>query len=162
MADAQVGHNFAFGQEAIGDEIADFLGLDWTAQVQSLIFDPLSHIRHHQISHLASRSAVYDQTERALTVMLADEDHRAMKEGTGQLALIKEQAPFKRITRPHEIPAVLWARLARFAILFQILRMTKISKLFLAFVLIVVGLLVGCQTKSGSREYIPGQGWVPN
>ncbi len=35
---------------------------------------------------------------------------------------------------------------------------------FVAVLLLAVGLILatGCQTHSGSREYIPGKGWVPN
>jgi hypothetical protein len=37
------------------------------------------------------------------------------------------------------------------------------SKLRLAvLLLLVVAGVAGCQTSSGSREYIPGHGWVPN
>ena len=34
------------------------------------------------------------------------------------------------------------------------------------YILVIVMALIlagaGCKTKSGSREYIPGKGWVPN
>ena len=35
---------------------------------------------------------------------------------------------------------------------------------FAAVLLLAFGLLLatGCKTQSGSREYIPGKGWVPN
>jgi predicted small secreted protein len=36
------------------------------------------------------------------------------------------------------------------------------SKLFLVIVLMAAVVLVGCKTNKGSREFIPGSGWVPN
>lgn len=38
--------------------------------------------------------------------------------------------------------------------------MTKICVLILLLAALVVG--VGCKTHSGSRDFIPGKGWVPN
>ena len=38
--------------------------------------------------------------------------------------------------------------------------MTKICVLILLLGVLVVG--VGCKSHSGSREFIPGEGWVPN
>lgn len=35
-------------------------------------------------------------------------------------------------------------------------------KIFLLFVLAAALLGAGCKTKEGSREFIPGRGWVPN
>jgi uncharacterized lipoprotein YajG len=35
------------------------------------------------------------------------------------------------------------------------------SKLCLLFVLATLLLAAGCATDQGSREYVPGQGWVP-
>ena len=36
--------------------------------------------------------------------------------------------------------------------------------IFMALVMVVLGvvLFAGCKTHSGSREFIPGKGWVPN
>jgi len=39
--------------------------------------------------------------------------------------------------------------------------MMKYVVLLLVSAALVVG-AVGCQSPSGSREYIPGKGWVPN
>jgi hypothetical protein len=36
------------------------------------------------------------------------------------------------------------------------------SKLCLLLILVVVLVAAGCATHSGSREFIPGKGWVPN
>jgi predicted small secreted protein len=36
------------------------------------------------------------------------------------------------------------------------------SKLCLLLILVVALVAAGCATNSGSREYIPGKGWVPN
>ncbi len=36
------------------------------------------------------------------------------------------------------------------------------SKLCLLLILVVALVAVGCATHSGSRDYIPGKGWVPN
>jgi len=36
------------------------------------------------------------------------------------------------------------------------------SKLCLLLVLAAMLVAAGCATQSGSREYIPGKGWVPN
>jgi hypothetical protein len=36
------------------------------------------------------------------------------------------------------------------------------SKLCLLLLLVAVLAAAGCSTSSGSREYIPGTGWVPN
>jgi predicted small secreted protein len=37
------------------------------------------------------------------------------------------------------------------------------SKIYLTILLLAALIIVtGCKTHSGSREYIPGQGWVPN
>ncbi len=38
--------------------------------------------------------------------------------------------------------------------------MMKICTLMLVTVLLVT--VVGCKSHSGSRDYIPGKGWVPN
>lgn len=38
--------------------------------------------------------------------------------------------------------------------------MSKICLILLALALIL-GAATGCKTESGSREYIPGKGWVP-
>ncbi len=35
------------------------------------------------------------------------------------------------------------------------------SKLFLLLMLAAALVLAGCTTNRGSREYIPGRGWVP-
>jgi hypothetical protein len=35
------------------------------------------------------------------------------------------------------------------------------SKLFLLLMLATALVLMGCETNRGSREYIPGRGWVP-
>jgi hypothetical protein len=59
---------------------------------------------------------------------------------------------------------LLWVRLAREAILFRICSM-KIVKSWLPLLalLLAAGLaLAGCRSHSGSREFIPGKGWVPN
>jgi hypothetical protein len=39
--------------------------------------------------------------------------------------------------------------------------MKRIFWLVLVAAVFVLG-VAGCRTKSGSREYIPGKGWVPN
>ena len=39
--------------------------------------------------------------------------------------------------------------------------MTKLA-LMLMLVLLLAAATTGCKTKSGSREFIPGRGWVPN
>lgn len=39
------------------------------------------------------------------------------------------------------------------------MRTTIVAVLLLALGLVFT---TGCKTKSGSREYIPGKGWVPN
>ena len=36
------------------------------------------------------------------------------------------------------------------------------SKLCLLLLLVATLVAAGCATHSGSREYIPGKGWVPN
>lgn len=36
------------------------------------------------------------------------------------------------------------------------------SKVCLGFLLLVLFLAAGCHTPSGSREYVPGKGWVTN
>jgi predicted small secreted protein len=37
------------------------------------------------------------------------------------------------------------------------------SKALILLIVLVLALAVtGCKTSSGSREYIPGKGWVPN
>lgn len=36
------------------------------------------------------------------------------------------------------------------------------SKLCLLLLVIVTLVVAGCHTPSGSREYVPGKGWVPN
>jgi predicted small secreted protein len=36
------------------------------------------------------------------------------------------------------------------------------SKLCLLLLLVALLVSAGCSTSSGSREYIPGKGWVPN
>lgn len=38
--------------------------------------------------------------------------------------------------------------------------MSKLCMLILLLAALAVG--AGCKSHSGSREYIPGQGWVPN
>ena len=52
------------------------------------------------------------------------------------------------------------ASLARLTIRITIGGMKK----FLLLILLLTATLMisGCQTPSGSREFIPGQGWVPN
>lgn len=43
--------------------------------------------------------------------------------------------------------------------------MTKMILTFGVAVMVVVAVAIagsGCKTKSGSREHIPGKGWVPN
>jgi hypothetical protein len=35
------------------------------------------------------------------------------------------------------------------------------SKLCLVLLVLAMVVATGCQTQSGSREYIPGRGWVP-
>ena len=38
--------------------------------------------------------------------------------------------------------------------------MSKLCVLIVLLAMLVIG--AGCKTHSGSREYIPGEGWVPN
>jgi len=36
------------------------------------------------------------------------------------------------------------------------------KKMLLVLMVALAVVMVGCASSSGSREYIPGQGWVPN
>lgn len=43
-----------------------------------------------------------------------------------------------------------------------LIRLSPMIKILLAVLIAVVVTTSGCKTHSGSREYKPGKGWVPN
>jgi hypothetical protein len=57
---------------------------------------------------------------------------------------------------------VICNRLAELTILIKVSAMRKVSVFVCLLIAAAIFAGTGCKTKSGSREFIPGKGWVPN
>lgn len=95
MPDVQVWHHIRVCQERVGMEITQRRGLDRTTEEQRLFAQSFRKIRDHHLADLILRGAVQHEAKRALGIVLAKKNYRAMKEGTVQTASVQEELSFQ-------------------------------------------------------------------
>lgn len=74
LAHAEVGENVAFGQERIGVEVCKGCGLDWTTEVDLLLFDLVGEIGDKDVPHFVFSGLVEDKAEGAFGIVMTDKD----------------------------------------------------------------------------------------
>ena len=92
--------------------------------------------------------------------MMANQHNRPVKNGTAELPAVEQQLTLQRTKRlSHIVFARMCPRLA--AVTMGIKFVAMIRLLLIAALAATILSATACKTNEGSREYIPGRGWVP-
>lgn len=79
VAEAEIGHHVGVGQEGVGVQVAQGLGLDGAAEEERLLLEDGGEVDHECVADLVFRGAVEDEAEGAFRVVLADEQDGAVE-----------------------------------------------------------------------------------
>ena len=159
VIEVEVRQHAGVRQEGVRVQIAQGLRLHGAAEKERLVLQRVGQIRDDRLADFLVRRPVDHQAERALRVVLADEDDGAVEAGAGQLSAIEEELAFQRFefARHRDLAGNLQHACGADNPVYA-----GGMKSLLWLVLLAVTLVAtGCQTDKGSREFIPGKGWVP-
>src|SRR5436190_7507559 len=91
MPEIEVGNDVGVRNEGVGMQIAERGGLDRAAQIELVLFDGIGEISNEDVADFVFGGIGQDEAERALGIVVANEDDRTVKERPAKLSAIQKQ-----------------------------------------------------------------------
>ena len=79
VAEVEIGHDVGVWKEIVGVKVAKGGGLNGAAEVEVKIFDGVGEISDQDFAYFILAGLIKDEAKRALGVMLANKDDRAIE-----------------------------------------------------------------------------------
>ena len=91
MPEIEVVNDVGIRDESVGMQIAERGGLDRAAEKQLVLFDGVGEVSDEDITNFVFGGIGQDKAERALGVVMANENDRTVKERPAKLSAIQKQ-----------------------------------------------------------------------
>src|SRR5437660_12446217 len=104
MTEVKIRHHVRVRQKIVRMQIAQRLRLNRPAEIKYFFFQPIGKVGGKSITYFIISGAIKNQTESAITVVLADENDGAMKERTAKFPVVQDQLSLQRLAGVRHLP----------------------------------------------------------